>query len=141
MAIPEMQIAEDALQNVFAERKAYRDQLDIARNEIDAMQRKIDAQQADLEALEPFRSIAMKPLLSMPVYLGDKQVIDMLRGALVKAFGRQYDIGGIEKGDTVAKKIARDKMADFVQACIYDTIKFHYNNTMSRHFPEADFRR
>lgn len=139
MALP--QEAEQNLQAIITDRRNLA-QAGVAKDEeISRLKKQLARKEEDLEKLQDFLPIVEKPMLSFPVYMSDKQIINMLRASIVKLFGRMYDIGDYEKGDKEGKKLARDKAKDVVEACVYDTLKYHLDSMASRHFPEANFRR
>ncbi len=142
MAIPQVtETAEQHIQSIITDRR------DLAQagvekdEEINRLKKQLAKMEADLEKLQDFLPIVETPMLSFPVYLGDKQTINLLRASIVKLFGRMYDIGDPEKDDKEGRKLARDKAKDVVEACIYDTLKYHLDSMASRHFPEANFRK
>lgn len=140
MAIAEV-TAEEHIQSIITERRDLASANAAKDEEIASLKSRLSKKDADLEKLVDFLPIVEKPMLSMPVYLKDKAVINRARAAIIKSFGRKYDIGDPDKDDKDGKRLARNMMSDFVEGCIDYTCKYHLPKMLSSYFPQADFRK
>lgn len=133
--------AEEHIQEIITDRQDLASANAAKDEEIASLKNRLARMETDLEKLADFRPIVENPMLSMPVYLKDKAVINIARAAIIKSFGRKYDIGDPDKNDKDGRRLARNMMSDFVEGCIDYTCKYHLAKMLSNYFPEADFRR